>query len=171
MTVDIKKCSLEDVRLLQKISIETFSDTFKEQNTPDNLKAYLDRAFTLDRLKTELSVPGTEFFLVYDHEEPAGYVKINIDDAQSEKMGGHSLEIERIYIRHMFHRKGLGSYLMDKAVEIARLHNKTEIWLGVWEKNEKAKDFYRKQGFVQTGAHSFYLGDEEQTDFILTKTL
>lgn len=31
--------------------------------------------------------------------------------------------------------------------------------------------FIRKWGFVQTGAHSFYMGDEEQTDFIMAKTL
>ncbi|ANB56100.1 hypothetical protein GFC29_619 [Anoxybacillus sp. B7M1] len=28
MTVQIKKCNLEDLRLLQEISIETFYDTF-----------------------------------------------------------------------------------------------------------------------------------------------
>ena len=49
--------------------------------------------------------------------------------------------------------------------------NKEKIWLGVWEKNENAIAFYKKMGFVQTGAHSFYMGDEEQMDFIMTKTL
>lgn len=29
----------------------------------------------------------------------------------------------------------------------------------------------KKMGFVQTGAHSFYMGDEEQIDMIMTKTL
>jgi hypothetical protein len=38
-------------------------------------------------------------------------------------------------------------------------------------KNERAITFYKKMDFVQTGAHSFYMGDEEQIDFIMTKTL
>jgi ribosomal protein S18 acetylase RimI-like enzyme len=135
------------------------------------MKAYLNKAFNLKRLEEELSTPGTEFHLIYFQEEPAGYLKLNVNDAQSEKMGENSLEIERVYIRQQFHRKGLGKHLMDKAAKTARLHGKTEIWLGVWEKNEKAKDFYRKQGFEKTGAHSFFMGDEEQTDFILTKRL
>lgn len=171
MTVEIKTCGLEDVRLLQELSIETFTDTFKEQNTPENMKAYLDKAFNLKRLEEELSTPGTEFHLIYYQDEPAGYLKVNVKDAQSEKMGENSLEIERVYVRQQFHRKGLGKHLMDKAAETARLRGKTEIWLGVWKKNENAKDFYRKQGFEQTGAHSFFMGDEEQTDFILTKRL
>ena len=56
-------------------------------------------------------------------------------------------------------------------MEIAMERKKKKIWLGVWEKNENAIAFYNKKGFVQTGAHSFYMGDEEQVDLIMTKTL
>ena len=45
MTIKIKKCTLEDLEILQEISIETFNDTFKDQNSPENMKAYLERAF------------------------------------------------------------------------------------------------------------------------------
>lgn len=100
----------------------------------------------------------------------AGYLKVNIDGAQTEKMGNESLEIERIYIRSKFQKHGLGKYLLNTAMEIAIERNKKKIWLGVWEKNENALAFYKKMGFVQAGAHSFYMGDEEQIDFIMTKT-
>ncbi len=86
-------------------------------------------------------------------------------------MDNHSLEIERIYISKRFHTQGLGSHLMKKAIDIAKEQNKEKIWLGVWEKNERAITFYQKSGFVRTGAHSFYMGEEEQIDFIMTKTL
>lgn len=62
-------------------------------------------------------------------------------------------------------------YLLNKAIEIAMEFNKKKIWLGVWEKNENAIAFYEKMGFVQTGSHSFYMGNEEQVDFIMTKIL
>ncbi|OAX48075.1 Protease synthase and sporulation negative regulatory protein PAI 1 [Paenibacillus sp. AD87] len=50
-------------------------------------------------------------------------------------------------------------------------HKKKEVWLGVWGKNDNAIAFYKKMGFVRTGFHSFYMGDEEQIDFIMVKTL
>lgn len=56
-------------------------------------------------------------------------------------------------------------------MDIAISQNKEAIWLGVWEKNDNAIDFYKKIGFVQAGAHSFYMGDEEQMDIIMTKSL
>ncbi|AIQ18480.1 GNAT family acetyltransferase [Paenibacillus sp. FSL H7-0357] len=170
MSVIIKKCSREDLQILQQISVETFNDTFKQQNSPKNMKTYLEKAFTYKQLEKELSNVFSEFFFIFFNEELAGYLKVNINDSQSEKAGDESLEIERIYIRNNFQRKGLGKYLIDKAMEVAVIQNKKKIWLGVWEKNEKAIDFYKKIGFVQTGAHSFYMGDEEQTDFIMTKT-
>ncbi|MBM7651184.1 GNAT family N-acetyltransferase [Neobacillus cucumis] len=171
MTINIKKCTLQDLHRLQKISYETFNETFKDQNSPENMTTYLERAFNLEQLEKEIANSSSEFFFVYLNHEVAGYLKVNTNEAQSEEMGDESLEIERIYIKNQFQKHGLGKYLFNKAMELALELNKKKIWLGVWEKNENAIAFYQRMGFVQTGAHSFYMGDEEQVDFIMTKTL
>ena len=171
MTINIKHCTLEDSHKLQEISYDTFNDTFNHQNSPENMKTYLERAFNLNQLEKELSNRSSQFFFVYFNKEVAGYLKVNTDDAQSENLGDDSLEIERIYIKNKFQKQGLGKILFNKACELAMERNKKKIWLGVWEKNENAIAFYKKMGFVQTGAHSFYMGDEEQTDFIMIKTI
>ena len=171
MTIKMKKCNREDLELLQEISIETFNDTFKDQNSPENMKAYLEKAFNSEQLEKELSNTSSEFFFVYFNEAVAGYLKVNINEAQSEEVGDESLEIERIYIKSKFQKQGIGKYLFNKAIEIAMERNKEKIWLGVWEKNKNAIAFYKKMGFVHTDSHSFYMGDEEQIDIIMTKTL
>jgi diamine N-acetyltransferase len=171
MTVNIKKCTLSDLRELQEISCETFNETFSHQNSPENMKAYLEKAFNLEQLEKELSNINSQFYFVYFNDEIAGYLKINTSEAQSEEMGDESLEIERIYVKQMFQKHGLGKFLLNKAVDMANELNKKELWLGVWEKNENAIAFYKKMGFVQTGVHSFQMGDEEQMDLIMTKTL
>ncbi|MCR6847725.1 GNAT family N-acetyltransferase [Bacillus sp. IBL03825] len=167
----IKKCTLEDLHKLQEISYETFDETFKHQNSPENMNAYLEKALNLKQLEKELANLSSQFYFMYFNNEVAGYVKVNTNDAQSEEMGDESLEIERIYIKSTFQKHGLGKHLLNRAIEIAIEHNKKKIWLGVWEKNENAIAFYKKMGFVQVGADSFYMGDEEQIDFIMTKTL
>ncbi|WP_342577265.1 GNAT family N-acetyltransferase [Psychrobacillus sp. FSL K6-2843] len=171
MTINLKKCTIEDLPVLQKISYETFNETFKHQNSPENMNSYLERAFNLKQLEKEILNISSQFFFAYFNNEIAGYLKINTNDAQSEKMGDESLEIERIYIKNKFQKHGIGKYLFNKAMDIAVKSNKQKIWLGVWDKNENAIAFYEKMGFIQTGAHSFYMGDEEQIDFIMTKTL
>ncbi|WP_339307908.1 GNAT family N-acetyltransferase [Paenibacillus sp. FSL R5-0519] len=169
MMIRTERCTIEHVSELQEISYETFNETFKAQNSPENMKAYLEKAFNREQLETELSMADSQFLFIYVNHELAGYMKVNINDAQSEKMGVESLEIERVYIRKEFQKHGLGKVLLHKAIELATEHHKTNIWLGVWEKNENAIAFYEKMGFVQTGSHAFYMGDEEQIDFIMTK--
>ncbi len=70
-----------------------------------------------------------------------------------------------------YQRMGLGQLIIDKAIKIAEEAQKSRIWLGVWEKNEKAIAFYKKMGFVISGTHPFYIGEERQTDFIMTLDL
>jgi len=171
MTIQWTKATPSDVHLLQELSIQTFNDTFKDQNSPENMKAYLDKAFNLQQLEKEMANDSSDFYFIYFNEQLAGYMKMNTNDAQSENMGNDSLEVERIYIKRDFQKHGLGKYLLNQAIEIAREQDKRKIWLGVWEKNENAIAFYEKMGFIQTGAHSFYMGDEEQTDLIMTKNL
>ncbi|GAA0848634.1 ribosomal protein S18 acetylase RimI-like enzyme [Paenibacillus sp. LBL] len=171
MTIIIKKCTLEDSRQLQEIGYETFNETFKDQNSPGNINAYLERAFNLEQIEKELSNKFSQFFFVYFNNEVAGYLKVNTNDEQSEEMGDESLEIERIYIKSKFQKHGLGKYLLNQAKDIAVESNKKKLWLGVWEKNKNAIAFYEKMGFVQTGTHTFYMGDERQIDFIMSKIM
>ena len=64
MSVKMKKCSREDLQTLQQLSIETFNDTFKEQNSPENMKAYLESAFNTEQLEKELSNMSSQFFFI-----------------------------------------------------------------------------------------------------------
>ncbi|SDP64292.1 GNAT family N-acetyltransferase [Halobacillus aidingensis] len=171
MNIKMTKCTVEDSRKLQEIGYETFKETFEDQNSKEDMKAYLKVAFNIKQVEKELSNPLSNFFFVSINDEVAGYLKVNTGDAQSEEMDDDSLEIERIYIINKFQKKGLGKYLFNKAMDVAMEKNKKKIWLGVWEKNEYAISFYKNLGFVQTGAHSFYMGDEEQTDLIMVKRL
>ena len=96
-----------------------------------------------------------------------GYLKLNLLDAQTEKMSDDYLEIERIYVLKKFHGKGYGKALIDFSKEKAIQKKKKKIWLGVWEKNPNAIGFYQKMGFEKTGTHIFKVGDDEQLDYVM----
>lgn len=55
----------------------------------------------------------------------------------------------------------------EKAMQIARQTNADYVWLGVWEKNPRAINFYKKNGFVEFDKHIFKLGNDEQTDIMM----
>lgn len=86
-------------------------------------------------------------------------------------MADNALEVERIYLKQNFQHQGFGLVLIKLAEELARKKNKANMWLGVWEKNYQAQAFYKKDGFKRVSQHTFVVGDDPQTDFILVKEL
>jgi ribosomal protein S18 acetylase RimI-like enzyme len=45
------------------------------------------------------------------------------------------------------------------------------LWLGVWERNERAIRFYEKKGFVQVGSLPFVFGNELHTDLVMVRSI
>lgn len=171
MSIHLQKITKNNVQDLQEVSIQTFTETFKDNNSEKSLNDYLNTAYELTKLEKELENPHSEFYFAYFNNELAGYLKININDAQSEKMGENALEVERIYIKKSFKRRGIGRHLIETAEQLAKKYQKNLMWLRVWEYNPKAIAFYETLGFKVIGAHSFFMGEEEQTDLIMSKQL
>lgn len=165
--LDIKKASITDVRQLQIIGRQTFYETFKEGNTEDDLNKYLKDSFSTQKILTELNNSNSEFYFAYSNNQIVGYFKINFGNAQTEAMAANSIEIERIYVLKDFHGKNVGQLLYDKVLEIANQKSSDFVWLGVWEKNPRAINFYKKNGFLEFDKHIFKLGNDEQTDILM----
>lgn len=163
----IKKAILQDVDTLQQISKRTFYETFSADNTEEDMSKYLNEAFSLSKLTAELSDDNSEFFLALLGENVIGYLKLNYGPSQTELKDERAVEIERIYILKEYHGKNIGQLLLDKAIEMAKQKKADYVWLGVWEKNLRAINFYKKNGFVEFGQHIFKLGNDEQTDIMM----
>jgi ribosomal protein S18 acetylase RimI-like enzyme len=171
MNICIRPCTIEDVDTLKELATQAFCETFAPLNTPENMDAYLQEAYTLPKLRRELADGNQVFYFAYADGILAGYLKVNEAPAQSEINDPSALEIERIYVLQAFYGTGIGQLLMDKAVEMARERGKEYAFLGVWEFNPRARRFYEKNGFYRFGEHTFVMGDDPQTDFLLRKDL
>lgn len=165
----IKKVSTDELEELKKLSVNTFSDTFTEQNNEIQMKAYLEKAFNTDQLRRELSNPESFFYFVKEEDKILGYLKLNTKTAQTDQVLDSSLEIERIYLTQEAQGKGIGKLLMDFSIAEAKRRNLLCLWLGVWEKNEKAIAFYKSYGFEVFADHPFKLGDESQKDLLMKR--
>lgn len=171
MEIHIKKCAESDIITLSKISRETYEDTFSVSNSQSTMDKYLNYAFSEQKLYNELLNKDSHFYFFYVDSTLAGYIKLNESEAQTDINDPNSMELERIYLKQPYQGKGLGKTLLNYAVNIAAENDKLYIWLGVWEKNTKAIQFYKRNGFYKIHTHPFIMGSEEQTDFIMKKDL
>lgn len=165
--ISIRSINSADLILLQKISKQTFSETFLPFNSPENINSYLENELSVKKLSNELANKNSTFYFAEVDTTPVGYLKINALDAQTEIKEGNALEIERIYVLKEFHGAKVGQKLFEKAMELAIQKSVDYIWLGVWEQNLKAIRFYEKNGFVIFNKHVFKLGEDEQTDLMM----
>ena len=165
--ITITKLTPNDIASLQSIGKQTFYETFAAGNTEEDMQMYLNESFRTDKLTMELQEPNSEFYFALLNNEPIGYLKLNFGEAQTELKDETAIEIERIYVLKEFHGKQVGQLLCDQALEVAKQASANYIWLGVWEKNLRAINFYTKNGFEKFDKHLFKLGKDEQTDIMM----
>lgn len=167
----IRRASLEDAALLAELGARTFTETFAEINTPEDMAAYLAAAFTTEQLEAELRDPASTFLIAEADGVPAGYAKLYAGQPEACIVGPRPVELVRLYVLREFLGRAAGAALMSACMDEARSAGHDTIWLGVWEHNERAKAFYRKWGFREVGSHVFQLGSDAQTDLLLERAL
>ena len=171
MDYTIKPITTSDVEKLQKVSRETFKATFDPYTAPNDMVRFLEEDYETVKLVKEIENPNSRFYFLMVQNEIAGYLKINVGDAQTEHLRENALEVERIYLRSSFQHRGLGNVLLDFAEKTAREEGKDYMWLGVYEKNVPAQHFYKRHGFSKVSQHTFQVGRDPQTDWLLVKKL
>lgn len=169
--IQIRIADEKDAELIADMSRETFYETFAPVNTNENMDKFMNETFTKKALMDEVGAPGNIFLLAYVDNEPAGYVRMREANNPPELGNIAAMEIARIYAVHKFIGKGVGKALLQRSLEIAKEKHNAVAWLGVWEYNQRAIDFYSKQGFEKFSEHEFILGNDVQTDWLMKKQL
>ena len=173
MEVTIRRATLKDAATLSALSKQTFFYTFTGTCTEADMEQFLEDYFNLDQVKSELRNENDFFFFAEIDGIPAGYIRMMEDYSNFELMKKwKALELKRIYVDKKFHGKGVAKDLINFVEAFARENKYEVVWLGVWEHNLRAKRFYEKNGFTDSGyMHNFPIGDTPQYDNWLWKVL
>lgn len=169
--MNIRHATLADADMLSEVGARTFSEAFARDNTPANLAAHLRNSFSPEIQHQELSQADSIFLIAESDGQPVGYAQLLINSREQGMEGSNPMEIRRIYVLQEIVGRGMGSTLMNASLNEARQRGCDIVWLGVWEKNQRAIEFYKKWGFREAGSHIFSLGDDPQTDLIMVLEL
>lgn len=80
-------------------------------------------------------------------------------------------ELSKLYVHPAQHGGGVADALMASVVEGARQAGHAGIWLGVNQQNERARRFYRRQGFEVAGTKHFRVGAVIENDYTMYRPL
>lgn len=166
MEITIRRIVLADALALAEISRQTFYDTFTGTCTEADMEVFLTDYYNLAQVQTELSNADDFYFFALINGEPIGYMRFMEDYTNLPLVKQwKALELKRLYVVKEYHGKGIAQKLMDFFIGYAVQNKYQLVWLGVWENNMKAQNFYAKYGFVNSGhTHNFPIGSTPQTD-------
>ena len=162
----VRIATVSDAELIADISRETFYESFAAQNTKSDMDKFMTEQFTKEKLMAEVGEPGRYFLLALENDTIAGYAKLK-DGTDQALQSDNAIELSRIYALTSFIGSGIGKVLMNASIEQAGILKKEYIWLGVWEHNQRAIDFYTKFGFSKFSEHDFVLGNDVQRDWLM----
>ena len=161
----------DDAALLAELGATTFAETFESANTPDDFRAYMAAAFGEALQRAELEDPDTTVFFAERDGEAVGYVMLREGRAPSFVAADDALQIVRLYARQSVLGRGVGAALMQRTLAEAAGRGKDAVWLGVWDRNDRAIRFYESWGFHRSGSQPFLLGFDLQTDLVMVRRI
>lgn len=173
INLKIRRGVVADAETLQPLAVKIFNDAFAANplNEPEDMRAYIAEAFSLEQTRRELADANLTFFIAEIEGEMIGYAKLQENSTEDCVSDAHPIELARLYVLQDFHGRGIAERLMNECFAIAEKKNYETMWLGVWEHNFRAQRFYEKLGFVRVGSHVFQLGKDAQTDWVMEKKI
>ena len=171
--IAIRQADASDAGILSKIGFQSFDEAFSDhpENHPDDMRIYMDEAFSVSTISKDLEDAKTIYLLAEYEGEAAGYAKIKLDTREDCISGENTIELCRLYVLDKFIGKGIGKSLMLEFFKIAAKEDRDTAWLGVWEFNYRAQEFYKKFGFEKCGEHVFQLGSDPQIDWVMQRKI
>jgi diamine N-acetyltransferase len=146
--INILKAGMQDLELLRETSMLAYAENFGHHWNEGGLEWYLEHEYGLEKIKSAICNPEVEYYLAFCNNEPAAFMKLNLNPELRLHINRQSMEIEKIYVRPQYHKRGIGQRLMELALQLAKNNHIDEIWLSVIDTNLSAIHFYRKSGFA-----------------------
>ena len=171
MSIVIRTGVAADATALAELAARTFRETFAADNRPEDMALHAERAYGTSQQERELVDPNIATLLVEVDAQLAGFAQLRSGVPPSCVTGEEPVELWRFYIAQPWHGGGVAQALMRKVETHAYQRGGRTLWLGVWARNERAKAFYHKNGFMDVGSHVFMVGKDPQTDRILVRPL
>jgi diamine N-acetyltransferase len=155
----IVKASEKEAPLLSEIAKTTFIESHGRSAPPEDIHIYVTEKYSESIFKEELYDPKNIYHLLYHDNRPAGYSKIIFDDSYPTCPIKNITKLERLYLLKAFYDLKIGFQLLQFNIDLSKRNDQTGMWLFTWKENQRAVNFYKKNGFVIVGSHDFKISE------------
>lgn len=152
---------------LLPVARQIFTDTFAERYDTVAFEVYCDAVYRPGgAMSQDFEAPGIRWLVAVSAGQPIGYAKLTPLRAPALGAEPGALELQQLYVLRDWQGRGVADRLMTWALETAAAEGAGEVYLTVFDHNERAKRFYTRYGFEEVGRCTFQLGERIDDDRI-----
>ena len=170
--VSLRPALPTDAAALAALGRDSFIAKFGDMYRPEDLAAFLDSHHTPPVVAAQISDPLYRVMLATRERALAGYCKLVLACGWPEHArGGKPIELKQLYTAAAATGGGIGSALMDWALDAAGAAGADEIQLSVYSGNEGAQRFYHRYGFAYVADIHFMVGEQRDEEFLFARMI
>lgn len=180
--ITLRPATAADAAGLALVGAATFLEAFTWMIPGADIIAHCARHHTPESYAHYLALPTTRITLATTGiDAPIGFAMVTAPDLPTLELLPTDVELKRIYLFSRFRtgatpvvgQPGIraGHALMNAAVDSARELGATRLLLGVNAGNERALNFYRRNGFEVVGTRTFQVGSQTCSDLLFARSV
>lgn len=171
MKIEIKKAELRDAKNLAVLKQQVWISTYGIAGIREEYSDYVLSHFSIDNIEHAIKDENRHVILaeIDGHLVAAADLSLSPRSPRPEVKEG--LEINILYVLDRFQGLGIGIKMLNECLKTAKEHKAEAIWFTLHYENNKAIDFYSKNGFNIVGDTLYNFGGEKYKNFIMHKEL
>jgi len=146
----IRKATLADINDIRRIANATWPSAYGELLSKEQLDYMLGLMYSEISLQEQLD-KGHQFFMAELDGNAFGFASVSAE-------GNDRFKLNKLYVMPITHKTGAGKALLDEVISYAKQNNGTKLFLQV-KRDNNAKGFYEKHGFIITGELDLDIGN------------
>lgn len=168
----VRRAHIKDATYIALLGRFTFTETFGHLFSDQNdLLSYYNRTFSVEKIEKSIEKQTNLFWIAFVNRLPVGYSKLKLSSTSEFIHSKKVCQLQKIYVLKDFLSMKIGLKLQDLLLEKATKMGNKKIWLSVLNSNDRAINFYLKNGFTNIGTHDFQIGKESFDFNVMSKNL
>lgn len=169
MSPAIRRATVDDAATLSSLAAATFVEAFGHLYAVEDLQAFLDDAYAVEKQATILAHPDYAVWLLEADGRAVGHCAAGPCGLPHPDVKPGDGELKRLYVLRAFQNGGWGAKLFETAQAWLLEPGPRTLWIGVWSENAGAQRFYARYGFTKAGTYEFPVGRVRDLEFILRR--
>jgi ribosomal protein S18 acetylase RimI-like enzyme len=161
----LRKAKAAEMAIISDLAEQIWPQTYSAYINEEQLRFMLDKMYNKGELLGQLQ-DGHTFLIASENDKDIGFAGFSVIDPQE-----HTYKLHKLYVLPETHGKGVGKLLINEVVNIAVRNGGQTLQLNV-NRNNNAKDFYLKAGFIIKETVDLAIGNGFfMNDYIMEKKL